>query len=211
MEWIVQLPVLLFSLAVHELSTGLAAFAKGDRSAEEQGRLTLNPIPHVDPFGTIFVPLLCFSLRLPMLGWAKPVPVDAVKLSRPRDVVEVAAAGPCAHLALALTSAVCFKVSAAVRVFSPAFERVVLDVLVFGVSLNLVLAFFQLLPVAPLDGSRVVSGLLPSPLRARYERHAPYAGYLLAGLLAARLLDPVVMSPARAALGVLARLGLIHG
>lgn len=209
MEWIVQLPVLLFSVAVHELSQGLAALAKGDPSAQEQGRLTLNPIPHLDAFGTIFLPLLCYSLRLPMLGWAKPVAFDPARLKRPRDVIEVAAAGPFAHFVLALALAVCFKVSAVSHLFSPDFERIVLDALVFGVSLNLVLAFFNLLPVFPLDASRVVARLLPEPWRARYASHAPYAGYVLAVLLGAKLLDPIVMRPARAALDALSRAGLL--
>ncbi len=207
MEWIVQLPVLLFSVAVHELSKGLAALAKGDRSAEEQGRLTLNPIPHLDPFGTIFLPLLCYSLRLPMLGWAKPL--DPAPATKPRDLVQIAAAGPASHLVLALAMAVCYKVAVVSHVFAADFEKAVLDALVFGVSLNLVLAFFNLLPVHPLDASRAVAGLLPEPWRARYESHAPYAGYVLPVLLGSRLLDPVVMRPARALLEAMSRAGLL--
>ncbi|MBI5201605.1 MAG: site-2 protease family protein [Elusimicrobia bacterium] len=207
MEWIVQLPVLLFSVAVHELFKGLAARALGDRTAEEQGRLTLNPIPHLDPFGTVFLPLLCYAMRLPMLGWAKPLePSPSAKAS---ESVRLAAAGPLAHAGLALVTAACYKAAVVTHVFAPEFEKTMLDALVFGVSLNLVLAFFNLLPVHPLDASRAVAGLLPAPWRGRYEAHAPYAGYFLAVLLGSRLLDPVVMRPARAALEALAKMGLL--
>src|SRR5579859_3953390 len=101
MEWIVQLPILFFSVVLHELAHGLTAWSKGDPTAENAGRLNLNPLSHVDPFGTIFMPLLCFLLGLPMFAWAKPVPVDARRLrGGERDVFLVALAGPCANLAL---------------------------------------------------------------------------------------------------------------
>lgn len=209
MEWIVQLPLVFFSVMVHELSKGWTAFAKGDRSPEEQGRLTLNPIPHIDPFGTVFLPLFCYILKLPMFGWAKPMPLDAGRLSRPRDVIELAAAGWLSHGALALCLAVLFKLSAATKLFAPEFQKTVQDALLFGVSINLLLAFFNLLPVHPLDGSRLVSGLLPAALRERYERHSPYAVYVLLALLATRGLDALVVRPSRAALEVLSRTGLI--
>lgn len=209
MEWIVQLPLVFFSVMLHELSKGWTAFAKGDRSPEVQGRLTLNPIPHIDPFGTVFLPLFCYILRLPMFGWAKPMPVDAERLSKPKDVIQLAAAGPVSHAGLALLLAVLFKLSATTKLFAPEFQKTVQEALLFGVSINLLLAFFNLLPVHPLDGSRLVAGLLPAGLREKYERHSPYAVYLLLVLLATRALDALVVQPSRAALEALSRTGLI--
>lgn len=209
MEWIVQLPLVFFSVVVHELSKGWTAFAKGDRSPEEQGRLTLNPIPHIDPFGTVFLPLFCYALKLPMFGWAKPMPVDSARLSKPRDVVQLAVAGPFAHLLLALASAVLFKLSAGAKLFAPEFQKTVQDALLFGVSINLLLGFFNLLPLHPLDGSRLVAGLLSPSMRERYERHFPYAAALVLVLLLTRALDGLVVSPSRAALGVLTRAELV--
>ncbi|MBI4424443.1 MAG: site-2 protease family protein [Elusimicrobia bacterium] len=198
-----------FSAIVHELAHGWTAFARGDRTAEAQGRLTLNPVPHFDPFGTVFLPLLCSALRLPMFGWARPMPLDASRLSSPRDVILVAAAGPCASLGLALVLALTFKLAGSLGPLAPEFQKTLLEALRAGITINLALAAVNLLPVHPLDGSRVLAGLLPAPWRERYERHIPYASYVLLGLLAARLIDPFFVGPSQAAIAGLARAGLV--
>ncbi len=210
MEWIIQLPLVFFSVIVHELAHGWAAFARGDKTAEERGRLTLNPLPHIDPFGTVFLPLFCHALGLPMFGWAKPVPVDASRLSRPRDMLLVAAAGPLANLALAFGMALLLPLASSLAASGHGLAEAALQALRFGVGANLLLAFFNLLPVHPLDGSRVLSGFLPVSWRARYELHAPYGPTLLFALLASRLADPLVVGPSRVALSALARAGLLR-
>ncbi|MCX5789154.1 MAG: site-2 protease family protein [Elusimicrobia bacterium] len=210
MEWIVQLPLVSFSVIIRELSKGFAAFSKGDKTGERAGRLTLNPLAHLDPFGTVFLPLLCFVAGLPMLGWAKPMPVDEARLKGARQRVELAAAGPLAHLGLALGMAVLFKLAVVSRLFAPEFGKTVLEALLFGVSANLALALFDLLPLHPLDGGRAVAGLLSPAWRKRYERHAPYAGYLVLLFAASRWLDRLIVHPAGVAVAALGRAGLLR-
>lgn len=210
MEWIVQLPILLFSVVVHELAHGWTAKSRGDDTAERAGRLTLNPLAHLDPFGTLFLPAFCMVTRLPLFAWAKPVPVDPARLARPRSgMLQVALAGPCANLALALAGALLFRLSAALPLPREGLRATLLEALIFATSINLFLAFFNLLPVHPLDGQKVLAGLLPAAWRARYERLAPYGLLILLLLAGLRLLQPLVVLPSQYALGLLARAGLI--
>ena len=179
-EWIIHLPVLFFSVIVHEFCHGWVAYSRGDDTAEKAGRLTLNPLAHVDPFGTVFLPALCFFMNAPMFGWAKPVPVNTAQLRRPkRDMVHVAMVGPVANIVLALCAAVAYKLITLAPIFTPEFKDTVLGFLRFGVGVNLFLAFFNLIPIHPLDGSKVLSGLLPRKLQRAYERHVPYGMFLI--------------------------------
>lgn len=204
MEWIVQLPVLLFSVVVHEVSHGWAAFLLGDRTASRAGRLSLSPFPHLDPFGSLFVPALCFLSGAPMFGWAKPVPVRPSRLRRPaRDAAWVALAGPASNMLLALCAGALYAAAASFGELAPDFKATTLDMLRFAVVVNLFLAFFNLLPVHPLDGGKVLSGLLPGGLRKAYERHAPYGTIIVLVLLFTRGTSEVVLWPARAALSLL--------
>lgn len=210
MEWIIQLPVLFFSVVVHEFCHGWVAYARGDDTAERAGRLTLNPLPHVDPFGTVFVPLLCFFLKAPMFGWARPVPVNVSKLRDPlSDTVKVAMAGPASNLVLALGAAVLFKMTALVPVLDPAFKTTMLEALLFAVTINLFLAFFNLVPVHPLDGSNVMAGLLPEHWRRVYRRHIPYGVFILLLLTTTRAFSAVILWPSQMVLTAFARIGLI--
>lgn len=210
LEWIVQLPILFFSVIVHELSHGYLALFRGDDTAAKAGRLTLNPIPHLDPFGTLVLPVFCLLSHLPMLAWAKPVPIHPARFARPRlDLIAVALAGPCSNLALALAGALLFKTAALLPALEPSFQRNLLNACVFAVSINLFLAFFNLIPIHPLDGSKVLGGLLPAPWRAAYDRHAPYGMFLIVFLMASKLLAPMVLVPSQAALALLSGAGLI--
>ena len=210
MEWIIQLPILFFSVVVHEIAHGLVAYEKGDDTAEAAGRLTLNPIPHIDPFGTVFLPVFCYLLRLPMFAWAKPVPVNSSRLRRPRrDLIQVALIGPGVNLFLSLVAAVLFKLAAAMSFLSTGFLETVLNALIFAVSINLFLAFFNLIPIHPLDGSQVLSGLLPLSLRRRYNRHAPYGMLIIVLLMMTKLLYPLVIIPSQFALSLYSRAGLL--
>ena len=210
MEWVLQLPVLFFSVVVHEFCHGVAAYERGDDTAEKAGRLTLNPLPHIDAFGTVFLPLLCLFTNAPVFGWAKPVPVDTTRLADPRrDGMKVAAAGPLANILIAFTAAVLYKLLNSAPIFAPESRDTVLETLLFAVTVNLFLAFFNLLPIHPLDGSRVMSGLLPPRARAFYDRHAPYGMLILMVLLFTRGFNAAVVLPMKLVLAVWVKLGIL--
>lgn len=206
----IQLPVLFFSVVVHEFSHGYSALARGDDTAEKSGRLTLNPAAHIDPFGTVFIPLLCFLTSSPMFGWAKPIPVDPTRFKRPlRDMVRVAAMGPLSNIALALCAAILFKLATLTPVFAPEFQKTVLEGLLFAVTLNLFLAFFNLIPIHPLDGSKVLGGLLPKRWRGLYARHVPYGMFIIMLLLFTKQLSAIVVLPMKIVLTIWIKIGLL--
>lgn len=181
-EWVLQVPILVFSIVIHEVSHGWTALWHGDDTAERAGRLTLNPVPHADLFGTFMLPALCVLGGSPVFGWAKPVPVDPRRLRGRRAVAKVSLAGPLSNVALAALSAVLFRLSFAIAPLIGDIQPTLAQALRFGFILNLYLAAFNLVPVHPLDGSQAVAGLLPRRLAAAYEAHAPY-GYLIILLL----------------------------
>lgn len=213
MEWIIQLPVLLFSVVVHEFSHGWAAWRRGDKTALRAGRLTLNPLAHIDPFGTFFLPLLCFLVHAPMFGWAKPVPVNAARLREPRrDLVKVALAGPASNLVLALGAALLVrgvKLASTSTALPADLLATAREFLLFAVSVNLLLAFFNLVPVHPLDGSKVLGGLLPASWRRTYLRHVPYGALILLALISTKAFGSFVLAPARLVLAAFAKVGLL--
>ena len=165
---------LIFAIVFHEVAHGLAARALGDPTATEQRRLSLNPLRHVDLFGTLLLPGMLALAHLPVFGWAKPVPVDARRLRNPRrDMALVGAAGPAMNLVMALVAAIAIGLLA--RWLGPghrpgAATAFVMSNLAVFLSINLFLALFNLLPLPPFDGSHVVEGLLPAPLARGYAR-----------------------------------------
>jgi Zn-dependent protease len=149
---------LLLALSLHEFAHGAAALRLGDTTARDEGRLTLNPIAHFDLFGLVIAPMAMLSLGLPMVGWAKPLPVSISRLRRPqRDMALVALAGPAANLAVAAAGAV------ALRAIGADGEHSLPASMAWAfVSLNLALAMFNMLPIYPMDGGRVAAALLPA-------------------------------------------------
>jgi len=180
--WLVPLVI---AIVFHEVAHGLAARKLGDPTAARKGRLTLNPIKHIDPFGTLILPLLLAVSHAPIFGWAKPVPVNYRRLRNPRrDMILVALAGPGMNLLLALVGAAILGVTVAVagdvRTGAPAF--VAANALNF-VLINIFLAVFNLLPVPPFDGGHVVEGLLPRSLARGYRKVGRYSLLLMVFLL----------------------------
>ncbi len=184
------LPV-LFAITVHEVAHGWAAKRLGDPTADRLGRLTLNPIKHVDPMGTVVLPLLLLVLSSPFIfGWAKPVPVTWQNLRHPkRDMILVAAAGPGANLLMAAGWALVIKLAGLFP------ESVALPLIYMGsagILINAVLMILNMLPIPPLDGGRVLSGLLPGPLAWQLNRVEPYGLIILIVLLATGLLGKIM-------------------
>jgi len=180
--------VLLFSLSVHESAHGWMALRMGDDTAVRQGRVTLNPLSHIDPIGTVLIPLLqIFWGGVPLLGWAKPTPVGAQNFRRlARGHVLVAAAGPASNVLLALlfTAALFLGLRSGARE-----SEGIMAILNTGVQMNVVLALFNLVPLPPLDGSWVASWGLPRPAAARYDRIVePYGQWILLILFATGVL-----------------------
>ena len=178
--------VLLFSLTFHEMAHAWTADRLGDPTARLLGRVSFNPIVHADPIGTVLFPLLAIVGGVPIIGWAKPVPVVVSRLRRQRrDYVLVAAAGPASNLALAIVAAV---VLAALPVSSVVLGESNLSApvaafLSLAVRLNILLAVFNMLPIPPLDGGNVLSGLLPQRFATLLDKVRPYGFLLLYALL----------------------------
>jgi Zn-dependent protease len=187
-EWLLQAPILLFSLIWHEYSHGWMAFRRGDDTAAMSGRLSFDPLDHIDPIGTIAVPVLCVMKGLPMFGWAKPTPVNTARLRDPRwDSLRVAFAGPASNLVLATLTAVGLRALTFARPSGAGLAGPLFLSFVFALQINLLLAFFNLIPVFPLDGSKVVAALLPYRWLRVYEEHTPYGGIIVLLLVVTNL------------------------
>lgn len=190
------LPV-LFAITVHEVAHGWVARQLGDPTAMMLGRLTLNPAKHVDPIGTLLVPLVLLLMHLPMFGWAKPVPVTWDNLKKPkRDMALVAAAGPGANLLMALVWAGVMKLGLTLGGGANAWLGQPLAYMGFaGIQINVVLMVLNLLPLPPLDGGRILTGVLPGPLAWKVSRIEPYGFIILLVLLASGLLGALLNTP----------------
>lgn len=178
---------ILFAITVHEVAHGWVASKFGDQTARMLGRLTLNPIKHIDPVGTILVPAILFYLGGFLFGWAKPVPVNWQNLRNPRrDSAIVAAAGPLTNLLMAVFWVFIMKWGLVID------NGLLAAMGKIGVQINLVLMVLNFLPIPPLDGSRVVASLLPPRLAYKYNLLEPYGFFILLGLLAFGVLSVVL-------------------
>jgi Zn-dependent protease len=196
------LPI-LFSITLHEAAHAYAAKYFGDTTAYAQGRMSLNPVRHIDPVGTLLIPIVLYFSGSPFLfGYAKPVPVDWSKLRNPkRDMLWVALAGPGANLFMALLWMLFSLALVALGVNEPFFLKMAEG----GVWINLVIFAFNLFPVPPLDGGRIMFSLLPNRLAYKYGQLEPYGFFIVLALLFLQVLK-FWMVPVMAAAGLLLKL-----
>lgn len=196
--------MLLFSLSVHESAHAWTALRQGDPTAQSLGRISLNPLVHIDIIGTVVMPLLMIFTGVPLLGWAKPTPVDPRRFQNLRQgQIIVSGAGPVSNLLLALLCTAGLFV--ALRVFpGPAQDQPLVRLLLVGVQLNVLLAIFNLVPLPPLDGSHVLEWALPNGMGHRYMRAiAPYGGFILLALVMSGALFTVLSPVLNFVLGIL--------
>lgn len=207
---IISLFVLLFAITVHEAAHGWTAARFGDPTAQLLGRVTLNPLPHIDPIGTVLLPLLLVLAGFPAFGWAKPVPVNPLNLRHPRkDNLWISAAGPVANLSVAFFSMIILVflkiLSSDVSLFlrqillgrgslPPGFYPLqgLALILFYAILINTYLAVFNLIPVPPLDGGGIMLGLLPAEAAAKYERLRPFGFLIVLGLIYLGILNIII-------------------
>jgi len=186
-EFVVLAPPFLLALTVHELAHGYAALKLGDPTASRAGRLTWNPLKHLDPMG-----VLCFFLL--KIGWAKPVPVNAAYFKNPRqDMLVVSLAGPGANVLLGVASAVLVKIVLFLDWLPVFFLQPLLQMLAASIWINIMLAVFNFLPIPPLDGSKILMGLLPARLAASFARLENFGFIVLLILFYTGILSSIVM------------------
>lgn len=184
---IISLFVVLFAITVHEASHGWAALKKGDPTAFHMGRITLNPIRHIDPVGTILLPLILIIMGAPPFGWAKPVPVNPLNLKDPRkDNLIISIAGPVSNISVAAVAFILLKLlmnldpslvygrAGFSNLLSP-----IIQILYLTVVINIILAIFNMIPIPPLDGSGVIMGLISEEAAQKYEQIRPYGFFIL--------------------------------
>ena len=190
--------VLLCSLTVHEAAHAWAADRLGDSTARTLGRLSLNPAVHIDPIGTILFPLIALATNLPLIGWAKPVPVNVAKLRSNwrQKFMLIAAAGPASNLVLALLASILLHAVAPLGAGAEGVAVSVSPVLQTAIFVNVLLAVFNMVPVPPLDGGNVLAGLLTGAMADAFDRLRRYGFLILYGLMLTGTLSTIISPPA---------------
>ncbi|HYS24808.1 MAG TPA: site-2 protease family protein [Vicinamibacterales bacterium] len=201
----IEFVVLIFSLTVHEAAHAFTSDRLGDPTARLLGRVSLNPAVHVDPIGTILFPLIAMVTNVPVLGWAKPVPVNITRLKGhwKRKYMLIAAAGPASNVVLAILASVLLHVVPVAGGVEAATLAPLAAFLYQAVLLNVLLAVFNMVPVPPLDGGNVLAGVLRGPVADAYESLRPYGFMILYGLMFTGILTTIITPPARFLLSML--------
>ena len=196
-QLLIILPVLLFSLTIHEMAHAVTADWYGDPTARRLGRISLNPLVHLDPVGSVVLPLMAFYFGGFIFGWAKPVPVNTANLqNHRRDFLVIAAAGPASNIVMAIGASALLGLVPGGLGAAEGTPAVLATLLLFMVQFNLILAVFNMLPIPPLDGGNVLAGLLPETLAAGYDRVIrPYGFLILIVLMATGWLSRIIGPP----------------
>ena len=203
----VVVPPLIFAITIHEMAHGWAAWKLGDQTAKERGRVSLNPLRHVDPFGTVALPLGLYVLSLGQLtfGWAKPVPVNARNFRRPRrDMALVALAGPASNFLMAALWSLFIYALIYVLPVEGEIGRWLFEMRNAGIFVNVVLGLINLVPIPPLDGSRVLAAIVPAQVAKVLDRMERFGIFIVIGLVVVLwytgLLGPLIEAPIGAVL-----------
>jgi len=192
-SFLIGFAILIVSLSIHEAAHAWTADRLGDSTARQLGRVSLNPVVHIDPIGTLLLPVLSMFSPLPLLGWAKPVPVNMSRLRHPRrDFMIIAAAGPISNFLQALVIAAVFH-----AFYDPYASDLMPRVLRYAVQTNLLLAFFNLIPIPPLDGGNVLAGLVPESAARMLDQVRQFGFIALYALMLSGMLTDVIVPPTR--------------
>lgn len=183
-EYLLYAVVILFSITLHEVAHAYVAYLRGDDTAKMSGRITLNPISHIELFGSIILPVMLLLMKAPIFAWAKPVPIDYRKLKNPKlDILLVSLAGPASNLSLAFFSGLVICLVGAFPNFTASFSVSIEHCFSMMIKVNARLLIINMIPIPPLDGSKIMAYFLPVELRTKYLNLNPYIGFIILNLV----------------------------
>lgn len=190
LTYVIQFAVVMFAISIHEAAHGWMANLFGDPTAKNQGRVTLNPIAHIDLVGTIIFPLLLIAMGAPVFGWAKPVMVNPYNLRNPkRDNMYISASGPGANILASISGIIIFLILKQFKVVSLVNPGIITLILFYLIIINIFLAIFNLIPIPPLDGSGIIEGVLKGEALEAYLKIKPFGFIILIVIIYAGFLD----------------------